>query len=564
MKKILFLICILTVFTLYAEKPLWQCLENLSQHDKENSSIDIDCKKEAISQAKLVEEAWNNGNYDEAIEIIKNSSLLQDAGVGVQWKNPTRTSARWGNDVRIGNRDSIMCLAFDVDNATGNLFTAFIHNYDTNNYRWSVCFSSDTGKTWAETFAYLTHIIEYHDIDGVVLGNHFYVALLGKPLFEFRKGFLRRFNLNDGSHDTTYGSHTIFDEGINIREIALAGDADGDNNFINYYALMDNDSIIMRFSDASGTSWMNSPKINVGNAYAGLDACCAIIGSSTKSWASYIGGILHRDSLFAIELDGISWSHHGPLGPTDGISDYRRTSIDAYGDTVIIVFGEYSQPPPRGYARYYITYNGDSPWFDGVLSDDNVSPVSATDVTARGGDGIAVVYFTNSLYEGYRHRDYSGLWSPIVAFADAFPYSPPNPNIERIADGIYGIVFSGGFLNLYEAYFDRSDWIESGIEETEIPDENIASFIGPKSAIFFSQTDIDFYIPAGNTDNSLEIYDITGSHVITLAKGIPAGINSATWFGINKEGKKVPNGTYFCVLKSGEAKTTKKLIAIIE
>jgi hypothetical protein len=58
----------------------------------------------------------------------------------------------------------------------------------------------------------------------------------------------------------------------------------------------------------------------------------------------------------------------------------------------------------------------------------------------------------------YRHRSYSSaIWTPPDSFADNVPREIIKPCIERIADGIYGILYVNWPEE--EAWFDRSDWL---------------------------------------------------------------------------------------------------------
>ncbi len=59
---------------------------------------------------------------------------------------------------------------------------------------------------------------------------------------------------------------------------------------------------------------------------------------------------------------------------------------------------------------------------------------------------------------------------------------------------------------------------------------------------------------------SLDIYDIKGRHVTTLAEGLgDKGLNSVIWKGIDSNGKSVNSGVYFCRLKTTDSSLTTKL-----
>ncbi|MCK4397056.1 T9SS type A sorting domain-containing protein [candidate division WOR-3 bacterium] len=76
------------------------------------------------------------------------------------------------------------------------------------------------------------------------------------------------------------------------------------------------------------------------------------------------------------------------------------------------------------------------------------------------------------------------------------------------------------------------------------------------------KTMIRFTVP-NNTNISLNIYDISGRLVKTLANGIPGASSSfVVWNGKNEEGKEVTGGVYLYRLKAGAYTETRKLLLI--
>ncbi|MBA7650280.1 hypothetical protein ES703_58083 [subsurface metagenome] len=68
---------------------------------------------------------------------------------------------------------------------------------------------------------------------------------------------------------------------------------------------------------------------------------------------------------------------------------------------------------------------------------------------------------------------------------------------------------------------------------------------------------------SNNTNISLNIYDISGRLVKTLAKGIPgAGSYFVVWDGKNEEGKEVPGGVYLYTMRAGAYTETRKLLLV--
>ena len=429
-------------------QPIFKILEDLSAYEKSNSVIDIECEEEARAQADIIEEKWNSGDYDEAIDLFKSSAELENAALGIQWKDPVKTpSTRWAGDVRVDTLDMVMDIDFDVDNSNGNLVAVLLFQFDGTYYRYAINMSSDTGKTWTQAYLWTTNTDYEIDIDGAVYDGYFYLAY---TYINNSVGRIRRFSTSDGSADLTYGYATVINEGVNLREIVLTSNADHPSpEYLFYFSIMENDSIRCYYSNEAVTAWYPFHP-DVGNADRGLDACCAV---PNRLWASYIGT---DDELYFIGgwSSWNEWASHLNLGS----STQYVTSVSAYGDTVMILFpyldgSDYD-------VRYYITSNGGSSWGVGTLLNDSDLASMVNDVTARGGDGFGAVYLTTgTAAEGfYRYRSYSSaLWTPAVTFADSVPRQNIKPCIERVADGIYGILYVNWPQQI--AWFDRSDWL---------------------------------------------------------------------------------------------------------
>jgi hypothetical protein len=559
MKKFITVIaCLLFIFTVRVNANSSQALENLTVYEKSNAVIYIECEETAEEKANLIEETWNNGDYEEAIALLKNSTELEDVTIVIEWKEPERTSQRWGGDVRVGVNDSITHTALDVDNSTGNLFAVLRYDESaTGNHVAKGYISSDTGRTWVSRFGLSAPSTSpIFDIDVAVLGDYFYFAYsISSASNNVR---ICRFNTSDGFYDSDYGQVIVINEGPVIRELSLTSSIDhltlslaepSSNQFLFCYAIMDNDSLRYYYSDTAATIWNQFPYPNTGNVDRGLDACYTEPGGN---WVSYIGT---NDSLYVMKKE-MSWVNYGPLAYIGPNSAYV-TSIGAYGDTVIVVY-PFVTAGPSYYVRYHITYDGGTGWYVGTIYSSSSDLSFVNDVTARNGDGIGVFYQTTGYAaEGiYRHRGYYSSWATSESIADYVPRQDVKPSIERIADGIYGILYVNSPEEM--AWFDRSDWIEGGIE---VPDENTASILKSTQSIASKQIDINYYLPAGQTDMSLDIFDVTGKHIKNLAKGMPGGSHSVTWFGDSK-GKPAPSGIYFAVLKYGELKESLKIALI--
>ncbi|MCK4571522.1 T9SS type A sorting domain-containing protein [candidate division WOR-3 bacterium] len=526
-------------------KPIWTILEGMNAFEKENSIIDIEVTNDVIMDAGLIEENWNSGYYDNAIRLLQESKELHSAGIGIQWKEPIKTGVKWGDDARIGSRDTIRVVALDVDNSTGNLFAVVKYNVGSGGL-WAVNISTDTGKTWSETYNWGSIA---DDIDAVVLHNYLYVAYSVTA----GTGRIRRFSTTNGSVDAGYGFQTAIDEGIDLRDVALTSTADNDDQFLLYFAIMDNDFLREYWSDTLATSWVEFSPV-VSNADRGLDACAT--GPPNYMWASYIGT---NDSLYVVGAWGF-WSYWGPMDYIGTVS-IAKTSIAAYGDTIMSTYPHYDGSYYN--LRYRVSYTGGAAWTYGTIDAPTEYIGIMNDISGRNGDGFGVVYQNEGgAAEGfYRHRTYHlSPWTSPVSFADSVTRYNVKPAIERVASGVYGIIYVN-YPHEF-AYFDRSDWISGIDEETPDLDGKIARLLGNSPNPFNQNTTIR-YLLANTEKVSLKIYDISGKLIKTLVEDYRGpGEHSITWYGRNNNGNQVPSGIYFSRISVGDFAESKKMIFI--
>jgi len=518
-------------------------LENLTPEQRENAIIQLECDGNAGVEARSIERLWNAGKYDEAISLLKASEGLKDAGLGIAWKNPVKASIKWGDDVLVSMHDSVRVIDMDIDNATGHLFAVTAYDTGTTRY-WCLNISSDTGRTWSETYTWGAGAIL---VDCAVLGDFVYVAYSTNT----GVGRIRRFYTSNGNVDFSYGYNTVIDEGTDIRDIVLTSDADYSTpHYLLYFAIMDNDSLRLYWSDTAATTWttFNPP---VGNASRGLDAC---VSNTRTMWASFIG----TDNKVYTVGGWSSWEVFGPFDST-GSSLSFVSSIGAYGDTVIVVFPQ-NLSSDSNFVKYRIRYTDGGIWYHQYLYGPSDLSSYVSDVTARLGDGIGVVYQTSALLAGayYRHRSYSNVqpWSSPVNIADSVAKYDVKPSIERVGSGIYGILY----VNYPDgvALFDRSDWV-SGIEEEFDNSGLYLTTTGP--AVFNDGITINYSTPT-NQRIMLDIYDFSGRHVKTLARGLTSGKHTVVWNGDRDDGKPALPGNYFCVLVAEGSKKVIKLTLV--
>jgi hypothetical protein len=112
-------------------------------------------------------------------------------------------------------------------------------------------------------------------------------------------------------------------------------------------------------------------------------------------------------------------------------------------------------------------------------------------------------------------------------------------------------------------YYKHCDTIPLGIEETaDVPSQSYTTLYQNYPNPAYEKTMIRFTIP-DNRNVKLDIYDISGRLVRTLANGIPgAGSYFCVWDGKDASGKAVPGGVYLYTLKVGSYTQTRKLLLI--
>jgi len=271
------------IVPLKMDGPIWATLQDMPFDERINSEIELVLERNATAQALEkageIEKLWNNGQYDQAIQLFSGLGDLTDideVSIGTSWRNPLQTIEQpdWDSDVRIGNRDSIYVNAFDIHNATGNLFAILLLQGDGNSSIWTVNFSTDGGATWSETNSWwATYHINH--LSATVVSNHCYVAFSRGT--SQNQAFLYRFKASDGQQeDFGNGSSyiTVFTTTSpeTILEVAITSNQDVTNDRLYYFGLTSEGVIRYCWDDPDALSWYEV-FTGVWDADRGLDAC---------------------------------------------------------------------------------------------------------------------------------------------------------------------------------------------------------------------------------------------------------------------------------------------------
>jgi hypothetical protein len=452
--------------------PVSNILRNLSGMDKSNSIIQLEVDKvlsQSMTQSiKNIESKWNNGNIDKAIEELLDFEKQYGANnvaVGISWKVAKPMTHLKGADVLVSSIMDVQNYTIDFHEPTGNLF-AVLQVVDTSGTnRWTVNISTDGGTSWSETYNWFAGYT-INDVNAAIVADYLYIGYIASTGLD---GRIRRCLASDGTIDGTFGSPTVVNEGIVLKEVALVSLFTGAQVY--YVTIADDDSIRFNYANnGTALTWF-SFQTGINDADHGLDAHMNENSSdNTYMVISYVNsnGRLHAAlfrSSFADDYD--------LADATTNTSDV--TSIAAWQDTIMVVYEDANDD-----ILYRISYNNGTTWLWSTIASDPTNSYNKPHVAGRKDGGFAVIYSEEAgAFDPiwFRHRDYSGGWSiPLQVNEIDVGSAMPN-NIEWIppvsADYAHGALFNVSFV----AYFDR-------IEEIIVPaPENLMAADGYNHAI---------------------------------------------------------------------------------
>lgn len=505
-------------------------IEQMSPAERKNACISVEFESsdaELLALGREVEQLWNGGRYDEALAKLGNLEARIGFGrvaIGNSWRTPVPTfkTEFWDADVRIGNRDSLLDLAFDTHLSSNNLFVAFRHG-GGEAQKMSVCMSSDGGATWRETYSW-NGTLTMMSLDAAVLANHVYVAYaMPSSPNEVR---VRRLKYTDGSSDTfnngaQYVVACTLAVGDTVGEVSLVSTQHSNNVRLYMTTLVSDGSIACCWDDTTALSWRRVATGITAGADHGLDATENQGNDSTYLFFSYY------DTSDSLRIYGRA-NNNFKRRYTRYAGAGEITSISAYEDTVICAFDDETASPFQ--VVYVINYSGSASWGQGTLSDSDTT-AEAPGVTARGGGGLAAVFRhytpTRELRFLQRVNYGPGPWTDPVSIADVDPYWY-RPGIEYLGTGVFGVAFLSGSPVERGAYFDRSDW-PTGLAEQRrlIVDENVLN-VTPNPLSGRGQLN---YTLNRAADLRVQVYDRAGRVVRTLFEGRSAAGRQSFGFG---------------------------------
>ncbi|GEM_PF-1090944 len=502
-----------TIQVRVAPTPARLALEQMSPAERKNSEIAVEfhsSDKEAVLLGSEVERLWNSGEFDKALAQLGDlETRVGHVAVGNSWRAavPTIETSLWGQDVRISNRDSLLGLAFDADDSTGNLFAVLRR---TGLPHYSVCMSTDSGATWNETFVWSGS--PPTSVNAMVLTNHLYVAY-NSPEDDPQHIRLRRFLCSNGRADTfSSGGNWVtactLDAGDTMKEVSLTSNQMATTVWLYLAAIISDGSVRCGYDYQGRGSWRRMSTGITSGASQGLDFIYNRDGDSShyfisyydasdtlRIWARASGGFTQRFSL----LTGRGFA----------------TSLSGRGDTVICAYEDGVSSPHR--VRYVINCDDGDTWTIGTLS--NADTAANAPAVALGGGGFAAVYRhcspTRELR--FRRRSEYGAWSAPVAISDHEPYWC-RPAVKCLdTTGVFGVVYLSNTSPVVRgAYFDRSLWAHGVAEQRRLLMDDGVLGVAPNPLKGIGRLNYMLDHPA---ELRVQVLDRTGRLVRTLFSG---------------------------------------------
>jgi len=442
--------------------PVWQKLDKMNSQDKTNAQIQLETNG-ALSAATVkkitdIENLWNSAQYTSAIDLLKSLEQggLKDLAVGVCWKQPKLLSGPldWGVDVQVETRGATQETCMDFHSSTGNMFAHTLRNTTTaNNACWTINISTNGGATWSETYNWFSSK-NCIDTSASVVGDYLYIGYVSGS--NTSDAHLRRAFASDGSIDSSFGNKTVFDTGLDIKEISLTSNAPNANNYIYYSAILNDYSIALY--NVTSTGGTNKYTTGIGDAVSSLDSCWNTdYGSSNYLVFSYVNT---SNRLMVAMVGSYSSTNVMDLDDCDG-----EASICAYDDHILVAFEFITSTPYTGRAiKYWISYDGGATFLFGWVASPaaNSEYFWSPDATARNNGGIAVVCHEEAgAFDPcwQRTRPYSGGWSTPVTYNESDGFTGSDMTVEWApsSGANYGSIWLVNTTTTF-AYFDRSDW----------------------------------------------------------------------------------------------------------
>jgi hypothetical protein len=498
--------------------------------------------------AKDIETAWNNGEYDRALDALGALPAGRDMGAvetTINWAVPLQRSLLKSTaaNIRIGVQDSITAVDIVCDSSNQRLFAVLaFHSSAIDGYE--LVRSTDGGTTWGTVS---TNSFDGASGQSVSIA---YVKNMVRLIYIISNGTELRWRQFDNN-----GSPVAFPGGSfyttlagpaaspTVKEVKLFSNNLYNNNRLYYATILSDHALNMYWAYADSAHF--SPVASTSHALQGLSAVWSAWGNISY-FVSYI------DTAGNVCIDSVGGTHMGHKRVVPGITS---TSLGYYRDTIVCAHGLNNGV---GVCEYQISYNGGQSWLSGSVDTATVTHEYPL-ICMEKGQGMAMIYryYTPVRQGRVIARQYKGpgVWSSPVAYSAHDPYPIPAA-ITALGGNTWGIVYAC-WTAPYVAYFTTYKNTLTGIGE-------VPGNIPPAYALFQNfpnpfnpATVIRFQIPAAS-DVRLSVFDVLGREVSVL-------VNERRGAGVHEvrfDGSNLASGMYFYRLQAGSVVQTKKLLLL--
>lgn len=495
----------------------------------------------------------------------------------------SETKTRWiDNDIEIDTAFNFQGLSMDTRNGT-TIYIAASREVTSGDENTIPIWSSDDGIAWTQIYNlnWAGHefynpslkIVETPDTDYIFVAFQDYrISTTDYDIMVFRA------NLVSAAYDFFYpasnDSFAEMDPSLDADDLAYPT--------VPYLhlAFESGDSIAYMRSVDRGETWTDRVILGAGGTtYNYYDPSIAYGAATPASdsmnlgvaWAYYQASprferIRFRKNFHKGETD--SWSTTEYFSAPDNCFDNRPSLKMTHGtmNSATIVFARRDTTTDQEDLWNTYTYDAGRTWEEDELYGGGNYEVLTT-LAVDDSPNDYHVFFKGD-YDDVRYKEahyndftYDG-WTWSIGISDTTAAGGEVSDVTPPASAVLGedpcVCWKTHTGSVWSLRFDAL-WLLSGID---VPDDNVISLLDASPAVFTNQTDISYSL-SGGQNITLDIYDALGRSVKTLASGAkPAGSHSVTWNGENDKGEPLSSGIYFCVLKAGNNKTSKKITLI--
>jgi hypothetical protein len=257
--------------------------------------------------------------------------------------------------------------------------------------------------------------------------------------------------------------------------------------------------------------------------------------------------------------DGLTWS--GRTGLSSTLSYSRQPAIAAGSDSTLHVVWRDGENLDGDI--FYITYDG-SAWQPVEQIAVGGPDASSASVAVDGTGDVHIVWEDNRHGDSeiyYKTKD-SGGWSDEDRLTRAVEPSLV-PTVAATEAGEVCVVWTDFRHGDSEVYFRSSGaWSRVPGIPGQIP-RDVAVYLSRPYPVP-SAGEVQFAFQLGQTSMiSLEVFDVMGHHVRTLASGVfRAGSHPASWDGTTSSGQEASSGVYFILCETPHGKAIRRAVMV--